>query len=58
MNLSFHEIMSLIRKEQQKHSEALKDDSVQANKSYSRDAFFAMREFEKEVRAHFAKKYP
>ena len=58
MNLSFHEIMSLIKKEQQKHSKALRDDSVQVNKSYSRDAFFAMREFEKEVRMHFAKKYP
>jgi len=58
MNLSFHEIMSLIKKEQQKHSQALKGDSVQANKGYSRDAFFAMREFEKEVRMHFAKKYP
>lgn len=58
MNLSYYEIMHLIRKEQAKHSEGSKDDSPQANKRYSRDAFFAMRDFEKEVRMHFAKKYP
>ena len=58
MHLSYAEIMNLIRKEQLKHQEALKEDSAQANKGYSRNAFFAMRDFEKVVRKHFAKKYP
>ena len=58
MYLSFHEIMGLIKKEQEKHSEAVKDESPRSNRKYSRDAFFAMREFEKEVRMHFTKKYP
>ena len=58
MYLSFHEIINLIKREQERHSKALKDASTQVDKGYSRDAFFAMREFEKEVRKHFSKKYP
>ncbi len=50
--------MNLIRKEQVKHQDALKSDSIQVNKSYSRNAFFAMRDFEKAVRKHFGEKYP
>ncbi len=58
MQLSYTEIMNLIRKEQVKHQDALKSDSIQVNKSYSRNAFFAMRDFEKAVRKHFGEKYP
>ena len=58
MNLSYHEIIDLIRKEQAKHEAGVKDKSAQANRGYSRDAFFAMRDFEKVVRKYFAKKYP
>tara|TARA_R100000152_G_C6777083_1_gene206683 strand:- start:1800 stop:1994 length:195 start_codon:yes stop_codon:yes gene_type:complete len=58
MNLSYHEIMSLIKKEQVKHQKNIKDGPAQVNTDYSRHAFFAMREFEKTVRNYLAKKYP
>ena len=58
MYLSYDEIINLIKKEQIKHQNNLKDDSLQTNKGYSRDAFYAMREFEGQVRKYFTKKYP
>ena len=58
MYLSYDEIINLIKKEQIKHQNNLKDDSLQTNKGYSRDAFYAMREFEGPVRKYFAKTYP
>ena len=57
MYLSFDEIINLIRKEQEKHSKDTRDGSTQTDKKYSRNAFFAMRDFEKTVRKYFAKKY-
>lgn len=57
MDLSFHEVMNLIEKEQEKHSKNISGDSAQADKRYSRNAFFAMRDFEKTVRKYCAKKY-
>ena len=57
MNLSFHEVMNLIAKEQEKHSKKISDGSAQIDKGYSRNAFFAMRDFEKTVRRYCAKKY-
>ena len=58
MYLSYSEIMNLINREIQEHSKNLKKGSPQVNKSYSRHAIFALRDFEKEVRKHLAKKYP
>tara|TARA_Y100000592_G_scaffold60076_1_gene93993 strand:+ start:452 stop:628 length:177 start_codon:yes stop_codon:yes gene_type:complete len=57
MNLSFHEVMNLIAKEQEKHSKNINGDCAQVDKRYSRNAFFAMRDFEKTVRRYCAKKY-
>ena len=57
MNLSYGEIVNLINKDISKHKELLKSDNPQVDKGYSRYAVFALRDFEKEVRAHLAKKY-
>ena len=57
MNLSYHEIMNLINKEKDKYKEYLISDDPQVNKGYSRHTLSAIRDLEKEVRKHFAKKY-
>jgi hypothetical protein len=57
MYLSYQEIINLINKEQEKHQKILKDSSPQSNKEHSRHAIFAMRDFDREVRNYFAKKY-
>jgi len=57
MYLSYQEIINLIRQEQEKHSKNASDGSVQTDKKYSRDAFFAIKDFEKTVRKYLAKKY-
>lgn len=57
MHLSYEEIINLINKEKEKHQKILKQTSPQANKGYSRDAIFALRDFEKAMRMYLAKKY-
>ena len=57
MYLSYHEIINLMNREREKHREILKDSSPQANKEYSRNALFVIRDLEKEIRKHLAKKY-
>lgn len=57
MYLSYSEIMNLIKKELERHRKQLKEENPQVDKHYPRHAIFAIRDLEKEVRKHFAKKY-
>jgi hypothetical protein len=57
MYLSYSEIMNLIQKKLEKHQERLKEDGPQVDKDYHRHAIFAIKDLEKEIRKHLAKKY-
>ena len=57
MYLSYSEIKNLIDKELGRHQNQLKEPHPQVDKDYPRHAIFAIRDLEKEIRKHFAKKY-